>query len=449
MPDSFSGRKIVMDKEAMEKRKRIMGRSIKLGHCVCDPAKSCPCQLFKDKNICECAGEKAEIAGGEIRLTEYVRAVGCASKVPKKYLHDVLGGLHGFSDSRVLVGSEKSDDAGVIELAGNERVSIMTVDVFAPSVDDPYTFGMIAAANSLSDIYAMGGKPECALSIIGFPIYLLPESAMREMLQGGADKLAEAGVAVIGGHSINDSEVKCGYVILGSLEKEKIKTNDGAKVGDVLVLTKPVGGGIILFGNQLAKVREEELAEVTAAMTTLNKLAGMALPEYHASAATDVTGFSLLGHLAEMAAGSNIEAELDFAEVPLFSGVERLAKEDVFPGAVERNREAAGAEIIDYGDLSEIEQNILYSPETSGGLLVSLAEPDAAEYMKYLADNGIAAAVIGKITTEYEGGHIVIKGGRGLEKKEPERFLAEVRKSQPCVSDKNSPDGGCSCCCSK
>lgn len=427
-----------MNPAQLEKRKRIMTRSIKLGHCVCDPNKPCPCPVFKEKNICECAGEREEIITGKINLTDHVRAVGCASKVPKKYLETVVNKLAGFKDSRVLIGTESSDDAGVIELEGSERVSIMTVDVFAPSVDDPYTFGMIAAANSLSDIYAMGGKAETALSIVGFPIYSLPEEAMTAMLQGGADKLSEAGVAAIGGHSINDSEIKCGYAVLGSAEKDRIISNCGAATGDMLVLTKPVGGGIVLFGKQVAQAGDEDVEEVITAMTALNRIAGESMGNFGVNAATDVTGFSLLGHLAEMARGSRKVIEIDFKAVPLFSAVERLAAADAFPGAVERNREAS-EEYIDYGDLSEAEQNILYSPETSGGLLVSLPSSQVPGYIAYLKDYGVNGWIIGKVGEDSATGRIILSGSKGLNTAAKVPAQHAVSPQEGCCCSSGSP----------
>ncbi len=439
-----------MDATALNKRKRIMARSIQLGHCVCDPQKDCPCPIFKEKNICECAGEREEIIQGEIRLTEHVRAVGCASKVPKKYLQTVIKNLSGFKDERVLIGSESSDDAGVITIDGSNHASVMTVDVFAPSVDDPYTFGMIAAANSLSDIYAMGGKAETALSIVGFPIYSLPEEAMRAMLQGGADKLAEAEVAVIGGHSINDTEVKCGYAILGSIAKDHIIANSTAQIGDELILTKPIGGGIVLFGKQINKVSDCELNEVITSMTTLNKLAGKAMKQFNANAATDVTGFSLLGHLAEIATGSKKEIELNFSSVPLFSAVETLAKLDAFPGAVERNREAS-EEYIDYGELTETEQNILFSPETSGGLLVALPAANAGAYLEFLADSGITAYKVGRVIANSATGIIRLIGSKGLSKTPRPATTASsktINNTDCCCSTSNSAQSKSTCCSS-
>ncbi|MEI6218840.1 MAG: selenide, water dikinase SelD, partial [bacterium] len=200
--------------DVMEKRKRVMARSIKLGHCVCDPRKPCPCPLLKEKNVCTCAGERVQSgkASGRVRLTDYVRSAGCASKIGQKDLHAVLAGLPVVQDPRILVGMATADDAGVFKLASGVTV-VQTVDVFTPGVDDPYLFGRIAACNSLSDVYAMGGTPVTALSIIGFPIEKLPHAVMSDILRGGMDTLKEAGTILLGGHSINDEEIKFGFAV--------------------------------------------------------------------------------------------------------------------------------------------------------------------------------------------------------------------------------------------
>ena len=207
-----------------------MQRSIALGHCICDPRKPCPCEVFKQQGYCHCAGEHPKAAEGPVSLTEHVRNAGCASKISKDVLKEVLSGLPEIDDPRVVVGASAGDDAGVMMIS-LDTATILTVDVFCPSVDDPYTFGQIAAANSLSDIYAMGGEPQVALSIIGFPVHTLPTSAMREILRGGLDKMKEAGVPVIGGHSINDEEVKCGFAVVGTSPKDAYIRNAGAKAG--------------------------------------------------------------------------------------------------------------------------------------------------------------------------------------------------------------------------
>jgi selenide, water dikinase len=321
--------------QELDRRKRVMQRSQKLGHCICDPHRPCPCDQFKQETVCHCAGERPKPVQGPVRLTEHVRNAGCASKISKSVLHEVLAGLPEIDDPRVIVGASAGDDAGVMMLGG-DHATILTVDVFCPSVDDPYTFGQIAAANSLSDIYAMGGKPDVALSVIGFPVHTLPLSVMRDILRGGLDKMKEAGVPVIGGHSINDEEVKCGFAVVGSSPAQAFVRNAGAQVGDVLVLTKPLGSGIVAFAHQIGRAPQGAMSQVAASMASLNKLAGELMVKRGAHAATDVTGFSLLGHLVEIVRNSQVEVSLDFDVIPLFDGVASLAAADVLPGAVER-----------------------------------------------------------------------------------------------------------------
>ena len=207
----------------MERRKRVMQRSIRLGHCICDPKKPCPCDIFKEQNICLCAGERLESPTGPIELTKLVEKAGCASKIDQAFLKQVLKGLPAVDDPRVLVGIPAGDDAGVYDM-GDGKALVQTVDVFTPSVDDPYMFGQVAAANSVSDIYAMGGTPMTAVSVLGFPVRKVPDRAMNEILSGGIDKMNEAGAAIIGGHSINDSEIKAGFAVTGIIDKDKIVT---------------------------------------------------------------------------------------------------------------------------------------------------------------------------------------------------------------------------------
>ena len=241
-----------------ERRKRVMRRSIKLGHCVCDPKKPCPCDLFKEKNICLCAGERLASPTGEVQLTKLIEKAGCASKIDQAFLKEVLGELPMPEDANVLVGVPAGDDAGIYDM-GNGQCLVQTVDVFTPTVDDPYTFGQIAAANSVSDVYAMGGTPLTALSVIGFPVRKIPDKALSEILRGGIDKMKEAGVSIIGGHSINDAEIKAGFSVTGIIDKNKVKTNDAAQVGDALILTKPLGTGIISFASQIGRASQASM----------------------------------------------------------------------------------------------------------------------------------------------------------------------------------------------
>ena len=236
----------------LEKRSRVMRRSMQLGHCICEPKKTCPCDTLREQDLCPCAGERADVWTGTVRLTQLVESPGCASKIDQATLRQVLHGLPFFDDPRVLVGAPAGDDAGVFRLDA-ETALVQTVDVFSPSVDDPYTFGQIAAANSLSDVYAMGGRPLTALSIVGFPAATLPHHILHDILRGGIDKMAEAGVSVLGGHSIKDGEIKAGFAVTGLVHPDRILTNAEARPGDRLILTKPLGTGILGFAAQIGR----------------------------------------------------------------------------------------------------------------------------------------------------------------------------------------------------
>lgn len=435
-----------MDAKQREKRKTIMGRSIALGHCVCDPRKPCPCPEFKELDVCQCAGESMPAKPiGEIKLTEYVRGAGCASKIGKKDLTEILSGLPDVDDSRVLVGSASGDDAGVIQISETDaNVLILTVDVFAPSVDDPYTFGQIAAANSVSDIYAMGGTPLTALSIIGFPVHDLPGKVMHDILKGGIDKLKEAGIAVIGGHSINDGEVKCGFAIVGTSKKDSFIRNTGAQIGDVMILTKPLGVGIAAFAGQIGRADKETMDEIAVSMASLNKKAAELMVKHHANAVTDVTGFSLLGHLSEIVKNSKIQVEINFDNIPLFSNVADLARQEVLPGAVERNREAVSESLLDFTNLTDAQKHILFGPETSGGLLLFLPEQKAEDYLGEIRKSGNnIATIIGKVTQQHQEGKIVMRT------KQPEEFTRMAPAAAGCCdSTPSTKEPESSCCCS-
>ncbi|MCJ7588014.1 MAG: selenide, water dikinase SelD [Candidatus Aminicenantes bacterium] len=387
----------------LEKRRRIMGRSVKLGHCICNPKEPCPCDLFKRKNVCLCAGEREEEAAEDVALTKLVENAGCASKVSQEFLKQALEGLPAIFDPRVLVSSSTCDDAGIFKL-NKTTALVQTVDVFSPCVDDPYVFGQIAAANSVSDVYAMGGKPLTALSIVGFPSDRLSPRIMNKMLQGGIDKLAEAGVPVLGGHSIKDPEVKFGFAVTGVVRPDRIMTNDKARPGNLLILTKPLGTGLACFAQQLGKADAALLEATARSMTELNGPAAEEAVKAGVRAATDVTGFGLLGHLAEMAVQSRVTAEIWAEEVPLFKGVLDLARKGVISGAVERNREYAMRFVTKADDLGEEWEAVLLDPQTSGGLLLAVPRARAAGLLKRLAARGAAAArVIGRVVERSEG----------------------------------------------
>ena len=300
-------------------------------------------------------------------------------------------------DNRVLIGFEEADDAAVVRLDG-DRYLVQTVDFFTPIVDDPYQFGQIAAANSLSDIYAMGGKPLFALNIVGFPIKELPNSMLTEILQGGADKADEAGITIVGGHSINDKEPKYGLVVTGEVKKNQFIRNDTAKEGDVLVLTKPLGTGIIATAIKKGKADKSIINDAIQVMVTLNKPAAEIMDGLEVHAATDITGYGLLGHLSEMCKGSNVSAEIDSSEIPLINGTTELAERGFIPGGSKQNFKTSENYTKFSESMSEIENIILADAQTSGGLLISLSENQANEFLNRFRDEtGMEAAIIGKI----------------------------------------------------
>jgi selenide,water dikinase len=380
-----------------EKRKRVMERSMRLGHCVCNPRQPCPCDTLREKDVCPCAGERLDDPAQAVRLTDLVESPGCASKIDQATLKRVLRGLPSLSDPRVLVGMPAGDDAGVYQLDEHTAL-VQTVDVFSPSVDDPYTFGQIAAANSLSDVYAMGGRPVTALSIVGFPVRSLPDEALRAILRGGIDKMAEAGVPVIGGHSINDPEVKAGFAVTGLVDPRQMMTNAAAQPGDRLLLTKPLGTGVVAFAAQIGRLRVGAAAEAARSMAALNRRAAELMREFHAHACTDVTGFGLLGHLASMAAASGVDVEIALDLLPLLPGVAQCAAEGIFPGAVERNRESSAAAMIADEGLSPNQLDLCFDPQTSGGLLIAAAPAAAVAMLARLHGEGVSAAtIIGRV----------------------------------------------------
>ena len=388
-----------MTQQEIEKRKQVMGRSIKLGHCVCDPAKPCPCPLFQEKNVCLCAGEHLPVDDAvPVKLTEHVRSAGCASKIGQKDLDIVLSQLPVANDPRLLVGAATGDDAGVFEIRPG-LLLVQTVDVFTPGVDDPYTFGRIAACNSLSDVYAMGGTPVTALSIIGFPIHTLPHRAMAAILKGGLDVLAEAGAVSVGGHSINDEEVKFGMAVTGIVERDKLTTNAAARAGDVLILTKPLGVGMIALAGQLGRASEASLKAAADSMSTLNKTAAEVMNRHGVRACTDITGFGLLGHLCRMMMESASGAEIDFDSLPLLPGVMAYAEAGIYSGANERNSTFVEEHVAFDPRLAPAQCAVLYDAQTSGGLLIAIRAAVADALLRDLHAAGVAAArTIGRVT---------------------------------------------------
>lgn len=310
----------------------------------------------------------------EIRLTKLAKCAGCGAKVGAGVLAKLLEGIQVGEDPDLLVGFDRSDDAAVYRVSENLAL-VQTVDFFPPIHDDPYVFGQIAAANALSDVYAMGGEPRLALNLLCVP-ESMPRQAVHDLLRGGYDKVYEAGAVLAGGHSILDDEPKYGLCVAGFVHPERILTNAGARPGDVLLLTKPLGIGILTTAAKagLTSPAGQELA--VGLMTTLNKYARDVMVGCRVHACTDVTGFGLLGHACEMAQGSGVSLTLRVEDIDLIGEAVALAKEGILPEGMYRNRSFAEPE-VDPGDTSLCQQDVLYDPQTAGGLLIAVDPADA------------------------------------------------------------------------
>ena len=304
----------------------------------------------------------------------------------------------------MLVGFETNDDAGVFQLTP-ELALVQTVDFFTPMVDDPYAFGAIAAANALSDVYAMGGLPVTALNILAFPTKQLPPAMLAEILRGGADKAAEAGVSILGGHTVEDDVPKYGMAVTGTVHPARVITNAGGRAGDRLILTKPLGVGIYTTAIKSGLLGEAETAEVCAQMAQLNKTAGEVMIRRGAHACTDITGFGLLGHLYEMTKGSGLGAELAFSRVPLLPRTLELARADEVPGGSKRNLEYLAPHLRFAEGVELAQQLVLADAQTSGGLMMAVAADEADAMRSELEAAGVTAWEIGRLV-EGSGIHV-------------------------------------------
>jgi selenide,water dikinase len=294
-------------------------------------------------------------------------------------LSRALAALPHRTDPRLVVGRETFDDAGVFVLSDNLAL-VQTVDFFAPIVDDPYTFGQIAAANALSDVYAMGGEPLTALNIVGFPSTKLPLSVLTELLRGGQDKVHEAGALVVGGHTIIDEELKYGLAVTGRADPRELLTNAGARVGDRLLLTKPLGTGILATAAKQDRLQKSQLDTLLASMTTLNRDASRAALRLGARCATDITGFGLLGHALHIARASKVTLRLEVSLLPTLPGTRESWEAGVRTGGAERNEEYL-RDRVDWGAASSVDRAIAIDPQTSGGLLIAISKGRIAEYL--------------------------------------------------------------------
>lgn len=338
-----------------------------------------------------------------IKLTKLASCAGCGAKVGAGVLAQLLSDIKVVKDERLLVGFDKSDDASVYKI-NDDTAIVQTVDFFPPIADDPYIFGQIAAVNAMSDIYAMGGEPKLALNIMAVPKSMDKEH-VHEILRGGYDKAYEAGVIITGGHSIFDEEPKYGLAVTGFINPDKVITNSGAKVGDVLFLTKPIGIGILTTGMKAEIVSKESEKLAYSIMTTLNKSARNVMIKYKIHACTDVTGFSLMGHLLEMVQGSEVNAEIHTADIDLIEEAKSLAKMGVLPEGLYRNRSYAES-YVDEGNTELYIQDMLFDPQTAGGLLIAVDEADADRFYEELKTAVPSAQRIGVITSKTDGKRI-------------------------------------------
>jgi selenide,water dikinase len=330
------------------------------------------------------------------KLTGMVKAAGCAAKLSPSILDAVLSRLPKQTDPNVLVGFETADDAGVYQLSADLAL-VQTVDFFTPIVDDPFTFGQIAAANALSDVYAMGGRPISSLSIVGFPNTGVDIGILEQILRGGLSKMQEAGCTILGGHSIGDEEIKFGYAVTGLVNPQRILKNIGAQPGDRLILTKPLGTGVLSTALKKGEASESEVAAAIESMSTLNRRGlELALP-WKVHGATDVTGFSLLGHAREMALGSKVSLVIDSSEVAFLPGARELARKGFLPGGLKRNQDFIGGCVEFTSDVPEDVRNLLFDPQTSGGLLLSVTSEDSPTLLESLRAGGVNARCLGHV----------------------------------------------------
>ncbi|MBB6672675.1 selenide, water dikinase SelD [Cohnella nanjingensis] len=343
-----------------------------------------------------------------VKLTSLSSKGGCGCKIGPADLAQVIRSLpKGTPNPDLLVGLETSDDAGVYRLT-DELAMVQTVDFFTPIVDDPYAFGQIAAANAISDIYAMGGKPLTVLNIVAFPIATLDKRILADILRGAADKVAEAGATLVGGHSIDDREPKFGLAVTGIVHPDKIRTNAGAKPGDRLILTKPIGVGILTTSIKKDELSPEEIRMATEVMAALNKRAAETMASYDVHACTDVTGFGLIGHALEMAKGSGVGIRLRERDVPILPRVRELAERGFVPGGTKNNYNHVKDDVAFAETLDETSRLILCDAVTSGGLLIAVEAGQADALLRDLREAGVDARAIGETTGE-DAGRITVE----------------------------------------
>ena len=336
----------------------------------------------------------------EVKLTKLASCAGCGAKVGAGTLCNLLEGFQTHYDERLLVGYDKSDDASVYQVS-EELAIVQTTDFFPPIVDNPFMYGQIAATNALSDVYAMGGEPRLALNIMCIP-EKMDKATVQEILRGGYAKAYEAGAIITGGHTIHGAEPIYGLAVTGFVQPDKVWTNSGARAGDVLILTKPLGVGILTTAAKAELVEQTLLDKLYVQMSTLNKYAHDVLVKYSVHACTDVTGFALLGHSLEMAQGSGVTVHIRVQDVPYHKEAYEMAEMGFIPAGAYRNRDFAEASVKVVGDVARALQDICYDPQTSGGLLCAVPEAEAVACLAELRAVAADAAVIGYVTEQLE-----------------------------------------------
>lgn len=346
--------------------------------------------------------ESAYDSEGVIKLTQFTHGLGCACKLRPQALEEVLKAMPVVSHPNVLVGNGQSDDAAVYRINDKQAI-VQTLDFFTPIVDDPYTFGAIAAANALSDIYAMGSQPLFALNIVGFPYNRLPMEVLKQILAGASDKAAEAGIQIIGGHTVEDPEPKFGMAITGIINPARILRNSGAKPGDVLVLTKPLGTGILATAMKRGLTDEKTSESAILTMLQLNKAAAEVMLSFPVSTATDITGFGLLGHLHEITSASGVNAEIISDSVPLIPNAEQLATAGAIPGGTLNNLEYADNFVQWDDNVGYVKKVILCDAQTSGGLLICIPDRYIPGFLKRLTEKSVNGVIVGKLLSEGTG----------------------------------------------
>jgi selenide,water dikinase len=312
------------------------------------------------------------------------------------------------SDPNLITGFEHAEDAGVYKISESLAL-VQTVDFFTPTVDDPYTFGQIAATNALNDVYAMGGKPITAMNIVCFPIKTIDKAVLREVLRGGLDKMREAGVLLVGGHSVEDEEIKYGLAVTGTIHPDKVLFNRGAKPGDSLILTKPLGTGIVSTAIKGGEIDQQLMAKAIACMIQLNKkTAELMIAHGNIHACTDITGFGFLGHACEMIEGEKVGLRINSAAVPIFAGVQHLVESGFVPGGLYRNKNFRIAQIEKKDTCPDWILDVLFDPQTAGGLFFSIPAKEAPSLIEKMHRDGIAdAAIVGKVVSENPGKIVV------------------------------------------